>query len=306
VAGKYAPASMTVTVTMPQVPYFVANAPTSVGFDEKFAPTDFAEMAMGSVLGYIATEKITDALFVDSTNGRTTLNTAHEGFVNVTNQTQFSFATVGEYTVYYQVSDRLRPASMQVRVYNPFIIDFENGVNDIIKTNGNDTCTLAGPQTPTATVPITTTSHALKYDPGDWDFEIVFDLAWLQRLLTSTNATGVQFKVYTDKQWANIQASGKNLTAFQLYSPNGGCQVWSGYTWEDKGDYLLVTLTRTAIESYIVSNAAAANPATTMILSMRLGVLDTNESSATYNKIVWGPCDFVYLDDFEATYPANA
>jgi hypothetical protein len=69
---------------------------------------------------------------------------------------------------------------------------------------------------------------------------------------------------------------------------------------------LLVTLTRTAIENYIALNAATANPATTMILSMRLGVLDTNESSATYNKIVWGPCDFVYLDDFEAAYPANA
>lgn len=304
-AGTYAPASSALTVTLALAPLFNENAPTKVGFDETLTPAAFATVGAGGLLGYIQKDNITDALLTVEANGQTRVNTAHVGFVDVTSETSFTMA-VGEYVVYYQETNKLQPATMELTVYNPFYVDFEDGVNNIITTTKNDTCELVGPQAPTATVPIATTNNALKYDPGDWDFNIGFDLSWLQRMFAATEATGVQFKVYTDKQWANIQASGSSLTAFQLYNPNGGCQVWSGYTWEDKGDYLLVTLSKTAIENYIALNAASATPATVMVLSMRLGVLDTAEGSATNGKIVWGACDFVYLDDFEAAMPENA
>lgn len=186
-------------------------------------------------------------------------------------------------------------------------VDFEDGFNTLTTPGQNDTTEFVTPQTPTDAVPIATTSNTIKHDPNDWDLHIGINALWVKEVLAQTSATGIQFKIYThlDGMGEKNASSGANVAnVFKLYSATdeGNVAVWSGYTCEDKGDYLLFTLPRATLEQWFALNDASANKSDVMTLHLRLGKLDTNEASPTYGYKLWGAFDFVYLDDFEAVF----
>ena len=188
----------------------------------------------------------------------------------------------------------------------PSKYDFEDGKNDVITAvESNDSANVVGAQGTTQNGVPATDSYTVKYDPGDLTFVMGIDARWIQAVMTQTNATGIQFKIYTEKSgMADIQSSGKSLTAFRLGSQtDSNLVVWSGWKMVKEGDYFVFKLTRAACESWLQQNENSSKPTNVMTVQIRLGVLDTDPSSKTYNKIVWGACDFVYIDDLEATLP---